>query len=156
MTFAFGIATKKTSSIIIITTKTDDDLNTTTSDIDSQPATPSSQADPNEEVGQPIYTRDGLFKIPRDRCDSQASQSEQEYIIARQTRSKVSLAETPIEAIEQTFQAPDVPLDLYYNDPHLDPDYFRFLFGPSDMDIDEDADPDYHPRHMDEHPSKAF
>lgn len=100
-----------------------------------------------------MYTQDGVFKIPRARCDSYASQSEQEYVIARQTRSKVSLAETPIEAIEQTFQAPDVPLDLYYNDPHLDPDYLNIL-NAALMDIDEDTDPDYHPRQTDSYPSK--
>lgn len=136
--------------------QTDDDLNTTTSDIDSQPATPLSQADPNEDITkQPIYTRDGLFKIPRTRNDSQASQCEQDYVVAKQTRSKVSLAETRIEDIEHTFEAPDVPVDLYDTD--QDPIYQHFLFATSrDMEIAEDADPDYQPQNLDTLPSKHF
>lgn len=131
-------------------------MNTTTSDIDSQPATPSSQADPNEDhTSQPIYTRDGLFKIPRIRHDSQASLSEQDYVVAKQTRSKVSLAETRIEDIEHTFEAPDVPVDLYDTD--QDPIYRHFLFATSrDMEMAEDADPDYQPHNIDTLPSKHF
>lgn len=106
--------------------QSDDDINTTTSDIDSAPATPSSQVDPSEEANA-LYTHDGLFKIPRARNDSCASQLEQEYIIAQRTRSKISLAETPIEAIESTFKAPDAPLDMYQSEPDLDPEWFGFL-----------------------------
>lgn len=103
-------------------------MNTTTSDIDSQPATPSSQADLCEEPLSPtVYTKDGLFKVPRARTDSATSQSEQEYIIAQRTRSKISLAETPIEAIESTFKAPDAPLDMYQTDPDVDDDWIQFL-----------------------------
>lgn len=103
-------------------------MNTTTSDIDSQPATPSSQADPSEEPQSPtVYTYDGPFKVPRARTDSVASQSEQEYIIAQRTRSKISLAETPIEAIESTFKAPDAPTDLYQFDPDVDDEWLQFL-----------------------------
>lgn len=70
--------------------KSDDEINTTHSDIDSQPATPSSQTDAIEETPSAIYTHDGLFKIPRSRNDS-ASQSEHEYIIAQRTRSKINV-----------------------------------------------------------------
>lgn len=106
--------------------KSDDDINTTTSDIDSQPATPSSQIDITEPR-TPIFSDDGLFKVPRARNDSTASQLEQEYSIAKQTRSKISLAETPIEEIESTFKAPDVPSDMYQVETDDDPDWFKFL-----------------------------
>lgn len=61
--------------------------------------------------------------MPRTRNDSATSQTEQDYIIAKRTRSKISLAETPIEAIEQTFKAPDAPLDMYQND--MDDPYWK-------------------------------
>lgn len=113
--------------------QSDDDLNTTASDFDSQPATPMSQIDLSEDHSQTpkraIFTKDGLFKVPRDRNDSTASQTEQEYIIAKQTRSKVSLAETPIEAIESTFLAPDAPLDIYEAERENEPDWIEFLTG---------------------------
>lgn len=96
-------------------------------DIDSQPATPSSQVDATEEHSIATYSQDGLFKVPRARNDSTASHSEQEYIIAQQTRSKISLAETPIEAIESTFKAPDAPLDMYQLEFDGDPIWNQFL-----------------------------
>lgn len=137
-------------------------MNTTTSDIDSQPATPTSQTDHNENANEPLYTCDGLFKIPRARCDSQTSQSDYEYVIARQTRSQVSLTEIPLEAIEKTFHAPDAPLDFYHTDPHDNPDYLNFLSelftssSTANAEIDEDADPDYRPRNVQSHPSKLW
>lgn len=94
--------------------QSDDDINTTTSDIDSEPATPSSQMDAYEEPSStPIYSQDGIFKVPRARNDSTTSHSEQDYIIAQRTRSKISLAETPIEAIESKLRALDAPSDIY-------------------------------------------
>lgn len=104
-------------------------MNTTTSDVDSQPATPLGQAsDACEESSNSIYTKDGLFKIPRGRNDSATSQTEQDYIIAQRTRSKISLAETPIEAIESTLKAPDAPLDMYQDEPdEFDPHWTSFL-----------------------------
>lgn len=97
-----------------------------------------------------MYTTDGLFKVPRARNESTTSQSEQEYIIAQRTRSKVNLAETPIEAIESNFKAPDVPIDFYGNT-DLDPDdlpWSEFMFNyrfdkTPDHEEDEDGDPDY-------------
>lgn len=77
----------------------------------------------------PIYTDDGLFKIPRIRNDSIASQLEQEYSIATQTRSKISYAETPIELIEATLNAPDVTNDMYSDDFDMDPNWAEFLFS---------------------------
>lgn len=97
-----------------------------------------------------MYTTDGLFKVPRARNESTTSQFEQEYIIAQRTRSKVNLAETPIEAIESNFKAPDVPIDFYGNT-DLDPDdlpWSEFMFNyrfdkAPDHEEDEDGDPDY-------------
>lgn len=68
--------------------------------------------------------------MPRDRTNSTTSQAEQEYIIAKQTRSKVSLAETPIEEIESTFRAPDAPLEIYGQQSEHDvddSDWLQFL-----------------------------
>lgn len=67
--------------------------------------------------------------MPRARNDSNASHSEQEYIIAQRTRSKISLAETPIEAIESNFRAPDTTPDMYQLGGDLDPTYVQFLSG---------------------------
>lgn len=74
-----------------------------------------------------MYTKDGLFKIPRARNDSCNSQSEQEYIIAQRTRSKISLAETPIEALESTLNPPDVTTDMYDNFEYADNEWIEFL-----------------------------
>lgn len=88
--------------------------------------------------------------MPRARNESITSQSEHEYIIAQRTRSKVNLAETPIEAIESNFKPPDVPID-FYGSTDLDPDdlpwsefmwNYRFDKAP-DHEEDEDGDPDY-------------
>lgn len=115
--------------IVCFSAQSDDDINTTASDIDSQPATPLSQAsDMYEDSPRPTYSKDGLFKVPRVRNDSATSQTEQDYIIAKRTRSKISLTETPIEAIESTFKAPDAPLDMYQFDPD-DPYWTDFLTG---------------------------
>lgn len=81
----------------------------------------------SEEPSKTTYSQDGLFKIPRARNDSVASHSEQEYIIAKRTRSKISLTETPIEAIESTFKAPDAPLEIYQTESDLDPAWLEFL-----------------------------
>lgn len=99
----------------------DEDHNTTLSDVDSQPRTPLSQSF-NDDKGTPKYTSDGLFKIPRDRLDSSSSQSEYDYIIAKRTRSKVSLATIPIETIESTFNPPDIPDDMLDFETDFDPD----------------------------------
>lgn len=115
--------------IFFFSAQSDDDINTSTSDIDSQPATPLGQASETcEDASQPVYTKDGLFKVPRARNDSNTSQTEQDYIIAKRTRSKINLAETPIEAIESTFKAPDAPLDMYQFDLD-DPHWMNFLTG---------------------------
>ncbi|XP_031624264.1 uncharacterized protein LOC116341381 isoform X2 [Contarinia nasturtii] len=136
--------------------ESDDEINTTASDIDSQPATPSSQIDAYEEP-RTVYSTDGLFKIPRARNDSTDTllQTEQEYIIAQRTRSKISLAETPIEAIESTFRAPDVPQDMYQTEPDEDDPYWMeflntFACPSSETEIrDEETDPDYNPMIVD-------
>lgn len=81
------------------------------------PRTPQTQRIHNDNDDEcaslTVYSKDGLFKIPKIRNDSTTSLSEQEYIIAQRTRSKVSLTETPIEIIESTFLAPDAPIDIY-------------------------------------------
>lgn len=96
------------------------------SDIDSQPRTPRTPYTAEEDTPTK-YTDDGVFKIPRDRNDSITSQNDQDYIIAKRTRSKVSLAATSIETIESTFQPPDISPDMYERDNDLDINWLQFL-----------------------------
>lgn len=108
----------------------DDFLNTTASDIDSQPRTPYNASVHTEDEGTPKLSKDGLFKIPRDRNDSYNSQSEQDYIIAQRTRSKVSLEATAIETIESSFHPPDDEPNVAEpdgDDMFNDYNYFEFL-----------------------------
>lgn len=96
--------------------------------MDSQPRTPYNAAVVTEDEGTPKLSKDGLFKIPRDRHDSFNSQSEQDYLIAQRTRSKVSLAATAIETIESNFNPPDdYPIDTDWDDMCNDNNYFEFL-----------------------------
>lgn len=113
--------------------QSDDDQNTTISDIDSQPHTPAtpaaSEGMENEcDLDEPLYSRDGLFKIPKPRNDSHCSQSEQEQEnIARRTRSKLCLQTTAIETIESTFVPPDITTDMYDFDCDMDHVWKEFL-----------------------------
>lgn len=43
----------------------------------------------------------------------QASKTDNDGIIARRTRSKLSLNDTPLDEIEASFVAPDITPDLY-------------------------------------------
>lgn len=72
------------------------------------------------------FTPDGLFKIPRHRTESvNSAHTVENYIIAQQTRSKVSLEGTPIENLESCFDPPDdVP---YTEDQLFDHNYLEFL-----------------------------
>lgn len=106
--------------------QSDDEQNSSLSDIDSQPRTPKTPYTAEEDTPTK-YTNDGLFKIPRDRNDSTTSLNEQDYIIAKRTRSKVSLTTTAIETIESTFQPPDISPDMYDRDNELDTDWLEFL-----------------------------
>lgn len=106
--------------------QSDDEHNSSVSDMDSQPRTPKTPYTAEEDTPTK-YTNDGLFKIPRDRQDSSTSLSDQDYIIARRTRSKVSLATTAIETIESTFQPPDISPDMYDRGNELDTDWLEFL-----------------------------
>ncbi|XP_058449807.1 uncharacterized protein LOC131429599 [Malaya genurostris] len=131
----------------------DDDPNTTISDIDSQPRTPATPAT-SEKLQQDIeggfsYTKDGLFKIPRPRNDSQCSHSENEQEnIARRTRSKLCLQTTAIETIESTFIPPDITTDMYDFDCDMDHVWKEFLSEftkplPINVEDDDDTDPEY-------------
>lgn len=127
--------------------QSDDEHNSSVSDMDSQPRTPRTPYTADEDTPTK-YTDDGVFKIPRDRNDSSTSQNDQDYIIAKRTRSKVSLATTSIETIESTFQPPDISPDMYDEDNELDPDWFHFLnYLNSNIDQtvedDDETDPEY-------------
>uniref|UniRef100_A0A8D8H2X8 GON-4-like protein n=1 Tax=Culex pipiens TaxID=7175 RepID=A0A8D8H2X8_CULPI len=133
----------------------DDDPNTTISDIDSQPRTPAAPTTPGrieQDVGQDalMYSKDGLFKIPRLRNDSHCSQqSEQEQEnIARRTRSKLCLQTTAIETIESTFIPPDITTDMYDFDCDMDLVWKEFLNEftkplQNHAEDDDDTDPEY-------------
>lgn len=102
-------------------------------------------------------TPDGVFKLPKQRT---ISNSEREEIVAKRTRSKVSLQLIPIESIEARFQPPDVTSDMY-DHPAEDPDqdWMQFL-GEFQRPLDfshleeEDDDPVYVP--LDNVPCKYF
>lgn len=107
-------------------------MNTTASDLDSQPRTPLNTTTVDED-GTIHFTADGLFKIPRQRTESvNSAHTVENYTIAQQTRSKVSLEATLIETIESNFQPPD---DIPYTEEQLfDYPYLEFLqdiFNPS-------------------------
>ncbi|XP_055606490.1 uncharacterized protein LOC129754438 [Uranotaenia lowii] len=133
----------------------DEDLNTTISDLDSQPRTPVTPATPGrsediESEATALYSKDGVFKIPRFRNDSHCSQqSEQEQEnIARRTRSKLCLQTTAIETIESTFIPPDITTDMYDFDCDMDHVWKEFLTDfvkplSNHNDDDDDADPEY-------------
>lgn len=84
-------------------------------------------------------------------------------MIARQTRSRVSLAEIPLDALERTLHSLDAPIDPapdFHIDPSQDPEYFNFIFGLQTSNVcvenDEEAsDPDYRPRNVQHPPSKC-
>ncbi|XP_058822875.1 uncharacterized protein LOC131684212 [Topomyia yanbarensis] len=132
----------------------DEDPNTTISDIDSQPRTPATPAtlekvEHDVHETESCYTKDGLFKIPRPRNDSQCSHSEQEQEnIARRTRSKLCLQTTAIETIESTFIPPDITTDMYDFDCDMDHVWKEFLSEftkplPTNAEDDDDTDPEY-------------
>ncbi|XP_055541136.1 uncharacterized protein LOC129727367 [Wyeomyia smithii] len=132
----------------------DDDPNTTISDLDSQPRTPATPATPGTteqdgDNGDACYTKDGLFKIPRPRDDSQCSNLEQEQEnIARRTRSKLCLQTTAIETIESTFVPPDITTDMYDFDCEIDHPWKEFLSEftkplPNHAEDDDETDPEY-------------
>ncbi|XP_062716936.1 uncharacterized protein LOC109401056 isoform X2 [Aedes albopictus] len=128
----------------------DDDPNTTISDIDSQPRTPIAPSTPGgteTEEESTLYSRDGLFKVPRIRNDSYCSEQEQENI-ARRTRSKLCLQTTAIETIESTFFPPDITTDMYDFDCDMDHVWKEFLSEftkplPNHAEDDDDTDPEY-------------
>lgn len=136
----------------------DDDNNMTSSDIDSQPRTPATPYTPYSQDGddpgsRDCYTEDGLFKIPQspDKWGiSPVKLSLDEEIIARRTRSKVCLMETPIEHLESTFIPPDITTDMYDFDPDLDNEWLEFLsdftkpMSKETVEVDDDeGDPEY-------------
>lgn len=94
--------------------------------MDSQPRTPryASSIDGEHVVN---LTPDGLFKIPRYRTESvNSAVTVENYTIAQQTRSKVSLESTPIEKIETSLASfeDEAP---YTDDQLFDHNYLEFL-----------------------------
>lgn len=95
--------------------------------MDSQPRTPR-YASSVEGDGTIHFTPDGLFKIPRQRTESvNSAVTVENYIIAQQTRSKVSLEGTPIENIETTSFVDVVDDAPYTEDQLFDYNYLEFL-----------------------------
>lgn len=115
--------------------QSDDEFTLLASDLESQPQTPASSmcdslTSPPPRMSRPPsafaarhppvdapasvvrLTSDGQFKIPGSQVESRSVPNDgglpDGYTIAQQTRSKVSLATTPIEIIEANFQPPDV------------------------------------------------
>ncbi|GAB0087904.1 hypothetical protein DMENIID0001_022680 [Sergentomyia squamirostris] len=131
----------------------DDETNTSISDMDSQPATPGTDSIPPPDPDDPVkYTKDGLFKIPQVCPTPSPSKNPQESFRppALGTRSKISLAKTTIEDIEETFIPPDITTDMYEFDCDMDHVWKEFLHGfrrplatPETHEEDDEADPEY-------------
>ncbi|KAL5287994.1 GON4L family protein [Megaselia abdita] len=124
----------------------DDDPNCTLSDLDSNPRTPMTPYSIDCSPVKCATTPDGVFKVPKQRT---MSNSEREEIIAKRTRSKVSLQLIPIESIEAQFQPPDVTSDMYEQPDAFDTDWSEFLgkfHHPMDVShLEEEHDDDYIP-----------
>ncbi|XP_045501667.1 uncharacterized protein LOC123698896 isoform X1 [Colias croceus] len=121
-----------------------DDDHATSSDIDSQPATPATPKSANKT--SPKVVTDGPFKVPQETVSQVRKQLdlEEEATIALRTRSKLSLSETPIEHIESSFVPPDdIPLpDVDY----LWTDFLESCLNPipsTRNEDDDEADPEY-------------
>ncbi|GBP70111.1 hypothetical protein EVAR_50933_1 [Eumeta japonica] len=115
------------------------------SDIESQPRTPGTPRNQTLTSSEQCI-KDGPFKVPQELKTStkRRLELEEEATIALRTRSKLSLSETPIEHIEQSFVPPDEPpatvVDDLWNkflEECLDP-------APSFRNEDDDeTDPEY-------------
>lgn len=96
-----------------------------------------------------------MFKTPKlkssktDKLNGELDQSnENNTTIALRTRSKLSLNETPLEELEQSFIPPDIPKDMCGG---KDDDWINFINSivqPSDevvtnVEEEEDLDPEY-------------
>lgn len=95
---------------------------------------------------QTNWTEDGVFKIPPNK---EEKTDEELANIALRTRSRVSLTDTPLEVIEESFIPPDITTGMYDMDCD-DEDWAEFLktfTKPLDEVVkaaeDEDHDPEY-------------
>ena len=75
------------------------------------------------DIKSNVYSSDGLFKIPQNLSEGKKNEEN----IALRTRSKLSLATTPIETIESTFIPPDITTDMYNFDYDIDAVWKEFL-----------------------------
>lgn len=83
-----------------------------------------------------------LVDSPKDDSAVFSKEKKKESIVNR-TRSKLSLSETPLEAIEQAFKPPDITHDMYEWDDDCD-DWINFLIDftqPLEKVINGDDDP---------------
>lgn len=125
--------------------------------MDSNPRTPMTPYSVDCSPVKCATTPDGVFKVPKQRS---ISNSEREEIIAKRTRSKVSLHMIPIESIEANLNPPDVTHDMYelLDDPE-NKEWMQFL-GEFQRPLDfnhleeEDDDPVYEP--LDPIPCKSL
>lgn len=109
--------------------QSDDYSTATCSDIESQPRTPGdalivSEADdsPNKNTAEVQYDNDeGVFKVPGERKSPLKPSPEE--MVAKRTRSQMSLTTTAIETIQKKFVHPDIGPDMYE--------------APVEMDVDE-------------------
>lgn len=115
------------------------------------PQTPSSQIDCSTQTN---WTDDGIFKIPetpsqKDKKGKEVAIESSENIALR-TRSKLSLSDTPLEKIEESFVPPDITTDMY--DSECDDedwkDFLKKFLKPLEaeggqQEDDDEADPEY-------------
>lgn len=94
---------------------------------------------------QTNWTDDGIFKIP----DTPTQKTNNIGNIALRTRSKLSLSDTPLEKIEESFVPPDITTDMY--DSECDDedwkDFLKKFCKPLEdtekQEDDDEADPEY-------------
>ncbi|CAH1983023.1 unnamed protein product [Acanthoscelides obtectus] len=114
------------------------------------PASPSPRKKRKEKIS---YSEDGVFKIPEIKTkDNEKEGVEDEATIAKRTRSKLCLSDTPLEQIEEAFVPPDIPPDFYDMecDHEINDDWMDFLktfTRPLEEVVkapeDEEHDPEY-------------
>ncbi|VEN34223.1 unnamed protein product [Callosobruchus maculatus] len=118
------------------------------------PPTPPSPSPKKKRKEKKIsYSEDGVFKIPEIKTkEGDTEVVLDETTIAKRTRSKLCLNDTPLERIEEAFIPPDIPPDFYDMecDNEINDDWMDFLktfTRPLEEVVkapeDEEHDPEY-------------
>lgn len=146
------VASPKKSDIEVLITQ---DLPEDSSDEEYEPQ--DEMSDEESKASEGILEDDGAdLDVTTETISSQDCAVSHENI-GQRTRSKLSLSETPLEAIEQSFMPPDITTDMY-NTHCENLDWLNFLkefMQPLDSNqpetVDDDNDPEYNVMIDEEH-----